>query len=167
MEMLDSNMSIITLISRRCFVIRAGAATAALAGAGLAACAKTPSADNVVYKTPTCGCCAAWVEHVKRAGIEIRVVNLPDISAERARLGAPADLASCHIALIDGYVIEGHVPVDAVKELISTRPDAIGLFVPGMPIGSPGMESAQGVQPFDVILLDKAGSRSVFARYGG
>ncbi len=134
---------------------------------GVAACqAQTPSGNAmIVYKTPTCGCCTAWVEHVTAAGFNPRIVEMADLTPVRTKLNAPDDLASCHVAVIDGYVVEGHVPADAIKKLIAERPDAIGIFVPGMPLGSPGMESPYGLQAFDVILLRHDGARKIFASY--
>lgn len=133
---------------------------------GASACASGATDAMIVYKTPTCGCCTAWTERLSTAGFEFRIVERDDLSAIRTSLGAPDDLASCHIATIRGFVIEGHVPADAITKLLSARQEAIGLFVPGMPPGSPGMEGPYAAQPFDVILLKKDGSRHVFARYG-
>ena len=154
--------------TRRSFLT--GGGTLITAGAllgGVAACqAKTsPSNEIVVYKTPTCGCCTAWVEHVATAGFKPRIVEMADLTAVRKQLNAPDDLASCHIAVIDGYIVEGHVPADAIRKLIAEKPDAVGIFVPGMPLGSPGMEGPFGSQPFDVILLRHDGARDVFASY--
>lgn len=156
--------------SRRSFLCNSGAliTVGALLG-GVAACqAQTPpnGGEIVVYKTPTCGCCTAWVDHLTSAGLKAQVVNQDDLTITRKRLNAPDDLASCHIAVIDGYVVEGHVPADAIKKLIAEKPAAVGIFVPGMPIGSPGMESLRGSPPFNVILLDRDGRREVFASYG-
>lgn len=153
--------------SRRTILLKLGAAALTFAGvSGTSARAREKSDANIVYKTPTCGCCTAWTEHLKSSGLDFRVVNLDDLSPIRKQLGAPADLASCHIATIGGYVVEGHVPADAIKTLLNERPDAVGVFVPGMPLGSPGMESRYPAQAFDVILLKKDQSRMVFRSYG-
>ena len=156
--------------SRRSFLINCGALiTASALSGGVAACqAQTPpnGSEMVVYKTPTCGCCTAWVDHLTSAGLKARVVNQDDLTKIRKRLNAPDDLVSCHIAVIEGYVVEGHVPADAIKKLIAEKPAAVGIFVPGMPLGSPGMESVRGSRPFDVILLDRDGGREVFVSYG-
>jgi hypothetical protein len=106
------------------------------------------------------------VDHLTSAGLKARVVNQDDLTKIRKRLNAPDDLVSCHIAVIEGYVVEGHVPADAIKKLIAEKPAAVGIFVPGMPLGSPGMESVRGSRPFDVILLDRDGGREVFVSYG-
>jgi hypothetical protein len=123
------------------------------------------TSEIVVYKTPTCGCCGAWVQHLTDAGLNARTVNQNDLTKTREKLGAPADLRSCHIAVADGYVVEGHVPADAITKLLTERPDAVGIFVPGMPLGSPGMEGPYGSQAYNVILLRRDGSREIFASY--
>lgn len=152
--------------SRRVILRNLGGAALGIAGF-MSAGARATSAkhENTVYKTPTCGCCTAWTEHLKRAGFGYRIVEREDLSEVRKSLGAPADLASCHIARISGYTIEGHVPATAISRLLALRLEAIGLFVPGMPLGSPGMEGPNPAQPYDVILLKRDGSRQVFARY--
>lgn len=153
-------------VSRRVVVLRLGATALGLAVlTGAPACASGAKDKNIVYKTPTCGCCTAWTEHLKGAGFDFRIVEVDDLSETRKALGAPPDLASCHVARIGGYVIEGHVPADAIAKLLAAPQDAIGLFVPGMPLGSPGMEGPYPAQPFDVILLRRDGSRQIFASY--
>jgi hypothetical protein len=119
-----------------------------------------------VYKTPTCGCCSKWVEHLRADGFTVRVSDLEDLSALKKTSGIPARLQSCHTARIGAYVVEGHVPASDVRKLLSERPGVAGIAVPGMPIGSPGME-VTGVkpQPFDVIAFDKAGQTRVFASH--
>jgi hypothetical protein len=121
----------------------------------------------VVAKDPDCGCCGAWVEHIRSAGFAVEVIESPQMNRVKARLGVPQDLASCHTAEIDGYVIEGHVPADSIKRLLAEKPRATGLAVPGMPAGSPGMEVA-GMEPeiFEVMLFGPSGQKS-FARYKG
>lgn len=120
-----------------------------------------------VYKTATCGCCKLWVDHLQKAGFKVQTHDLEDLSPVKERMGVPASLASCHTAEVGGYFIEGHVPAQDVKRLLRERPDARGLTVPGMPIGSPGMESPSGkVQPYEVLLIAKDGKPSVYARHG-
>jgi hypothetical protein len=119
----------------------------------------------LVHKDPNCGCCAGWVRHLKDAGFAVTVEETADLEAVRKRLGVPADLAACHTAEIDGYVIEGHVPALAVRRLLQERPKAIGLAVPGMPAGSPGMEGGLA-QAYDVVLFEVDGSRR-FMRFVG
>ncbi len=121
----------------------------------------------VVTKDPTCGCCTAWADHLRRAGFPVDMVETAEIGRVKARLGVPASLASCHTAEVGAYVIEGHVPAAEIRRLLAERPAARGLAVPGMPVGSPGMEM-EGMEPdtFEVVLFGPAGQRS-FARYRG
>jgi hypothetical protein len=116
-----------------------------------------------VSKDPDCGCCTGWVDHLRQEGFPVAVTDAPDLSSVKARLGVPDNLSSCHTAEVSGYVIEGHVPADAIKRLLRERPQAVGLAVPGMPIGSPGMEGGTP-EDYEVILFGKEGL-SVFGRY--
>ncbi|MFL6112751.1 MAG: DUF411 domain-containing protein, partial [Catenulispora sp.] len=131
----------------------------------LAAQSKPPA--MTVYKDPTCGCCSMWVEHVKKAGIAATIDQTTDVNAIKTQRGVPARVRSCHTALIDRYVIEGHVPVKEIQRLLKERPaGVIGLAVGGMPIGSPGMEvTGQKAQPYRVLAFDSAGATTVFASY--
>jgi hypothetical protein len=117
-----------------------------------------------VYRSPTCGCCAKWVDHVKAAGFSPTVHQVEDVSPVKARGGVPGELQSCHTALIGGYVIEGHVPADVIQQLLTERPKVAGIAVPGMPVGSPGMEQGSRVDPYQVIAFTKDGKRSVYAK---
>jgi hypothetical protein len=120
----------------------------------------------VVHLSPTCGCCADWVEHIESAGFATRVHLEANPAAVRRMLGVPEVLGSCHTALVDGYLIEGHVPADDIKRLLEERPDARGLAVPAMPIGSPGMEMGDRRDAYDVLLFDAERAR-VFTHYPG
>ena len=118
-----------------------------------------------VFKDPNCGCCVGWVDHLRRQGFAVRATNTSDMTSIKKRLGVPEPLASCHTAQLGSYVIEGHVPAHAIKRLLAERPEALGLAVPGMPIGSPGMEG--GIpETYDVILFG-ANGQSRFGRYLG
>ena len=119
-----------------------------------------------VYKDPTCGCCALWVEHLRKAGFTATVTDVEDMTALKTKHGVPPRARSCHTAVTGDYVIEGHVPAADVQRLLKERPSVVGIGVPGMPIGSPGMEVA-GVkpQPYDVLAFDKAGQTTVFASH--
>ncbi len=124
--------------------------------------------DIEVYKTPTCGCCNDWVKHLQDNGFTVKAVNVPDTGPVRARFGMPPKYGSCHTAVIAGYVVEGHVPAREIRRLLAERPTAIGLAVPEMPIGSPGMDGPvyQGQKdPYDVLLVQPDGSSKVFASY--
>lgn len=141
-----------------------------------AAQAETPApmttavpAHVLVHKTPTCGCCVAWVEHMRQSGfeVEVRDHDYGALDALKRRLGVPAGKGSCHTAEVGGYFVEGHVPAADVQRLLAERPAARGLTVPGMPAGSPGMEMPDGrVQPYAVELITKGGDSEVFARHG-
>jgi hypothetical protein len=120
-----------------------------------------------VYKDPTCGCCSLWVEHLRKAGFSATVTDVEDMTAIKTKHGIPGQARSCHTAVVEGYVIEGHVPVADVQRLLKQRPAIVGIAVPGMPIGSPGMEVANvKPQPYDVLAFDKAGQTTVFASHG-
>ena len=119
----------------------------------------------VVYKDPNCGCCSGWVRHLEKAGFVVTVRETADLDAVRKGLGVPADLSSCHTAEIDGYVLDGHVPAAAVRRLLEERPNSIGLAVPGMPAGSPGM-GGDVPQKYEVILFGATG-RQPFMRFIG
>ena len=118
-----------------------------------------------VYRDPGCGCCEAWAELARRVGYEVALRNEPDMPAVKRRLGVPANLASCHTAVIANYVIEGHVPFDRIARLLAARPaGVIGIAVPGMPAGSPGMEMPDGrSEAFQVFAFDAQGRSSIFA----
>ena len=121
--------------------------------------------DIVVYKSPTCGCCDGWIDHMRAAGFRVIARDTSDVGAVKRRLGVLPTLGSCHTAIVAGYVVEGHVPADAVKRLLEERPKIVGIAVPGMPAGSPGMEDARPHVSYEVIAFDAAGRTSVFARY--
>lgn len=120
-------------------------------------------ADILVYKSLTCHCCDRWVAHLRRAGFKVYVRTQERIAPLRAKHGVPQTLASCHTAIAGNYTIEGHVPASAIRRLLKERPAVAGLAVPGMPIGSPGMEQGNRREPFDVIAFDEAGRTTVFA----
>lgn len=118
-----------------------------------------------VYRDPSCGCCGAWVSYLRTQGYTVTVHEDQSMAAVKMRLGVPTAAASCHTALIDGYVIEGHVPVEDIRRLLAEHPNARGLAAPGMPIGSPGMEMGAPGR-YDVVLIEQNGSLRVFATYG-
>lgn len=121
----------------------------------------------VVTRDPNCGCCGNWVKHVQAAGFPVEVVEVPDVAPLKLKLGVPDALASCHTAEVGGYVLEGHVPADAIKRLLAEKPKVTGLAVAGMPVGSPGMEvPGQAPDSYDVVVFS-AGRQNVFARYRG
>ena len=151
--------------SRRTILFGAVAASATLVGAPTFGQGALPKV--AVSKDPNCGCCSGWVKHMRGAGFLVEVTDTSELNRLKIRLGVPQALAACHTAEVDGYVIEGHVPAPAIKRLLAERPQAKGLAVPGMPVGSPGME-VEGSPPetYEVILFGPSGT-STFARYRG
>jgi hypothetical protein len=129
--------------------------------------ATTPAAAVMtVFRSPSCGCCSAWVDDMQASGFTVEAQDVQDMATVKAMHNVPATLQSCHTALIDGYVIEGHVPAADIERLLSERPAIAGLAVPGMPVGSPGME-VEGMPPapFNVVTFDRAGNSNIFASY--
>ena len=133
----------------------------------MAAAAPAAEAGVVqVWKSPTCGCCGGWVEHLRAEGFEVEVHDVADLRDVKAENGVTDDLASCHTALVDGYVVEGHVPAEDIRRLLAERPDVAGIAAPGMPVGSPGMEvPGRAADPYEVVAFTRDGGRSVFARH--
>jgi len=127
---------------------------------------EAPASDNVVvYKTPSCGCCTAWADHLRANGFTVTVEEMQDLKLLKTRLGVPDDLESCHTATVGGYFVEGHVPASDVRRLLAEKPVAKGIAVPGMPVGSPGMERGDQRDPYQVIQFGDDG-RTVFATHG-
>lgn len=177
----EMNISAITgqLVSRRAAV----AGGLVLGGLWLAGCSPPDSRSSAglenmsegsttstrkvamtVYRDPSCGCCEAWAKIAEQAGYQVSLIDDPDMIAVKQRLGVPLELASCHTSAVDDLVVEGHVPLDQVDRLLRERPSGIaGIAVPGMPLGSPGMEVPDGsVQPFQVIAFGRSGETSIF-----
>ena len=119
-----------------------------------------------VQRDPGCGCCLNWVAHLQKAGFKVLVTESPVMDAVKDQKGVPKTVRSCHTGVVDGYVIEGHVPAADIQRLLKERPAVVGLAVPGMPAGSPGMEMSSGqVQPYNVLAFDKSGKTTVFASH--
>lgn len=149
-------------------VLLAGALTACSSESKQAAAQATPQKPQglpsvTVYKSPTCGCCSKWVDHMRASGFEVETMDMADVTPMKERLGVPQDLRSCHTAYVGGYVVEGHVPADVVKTFLDEQPEATGLTVPGMPMGSPGMEGSYS-ESYNVLTFDEQGQRRIFAQ---
>ncbi|MCM2335934.1 MAG: DUF411 domain-containing protein [Pseudomonas sp.] len=157
----------------------AQSATAAATAATAAAGDRPPAAEAAstspvaalplvtVHKSPTCGCCGLWVEHMQQAGFTVEVIETDEVGAVKERVGVPYGKGSCHTAEVGGYFVEGHVPADDIKRLLAEKPDAKGLTVPGMPLGSPGMEVPDGrVQRYETELVGRDGGTTTFAVHG-
>jgi hypothetical protein len=117
-----------------------------------------------VYKTATCGCCAKWVDHMRAAGFDVRTTDVENIGEVKSTYGVPGELGSCHTSLVAGYVVEGHVPADVVARMLREKPKIAGIAVPGMPIGSPGMEQGGQRSPYEVIAFERGGKASVYEK---
>lgn len=145
------------------------ALAAALAGAAaMPLAARAEEAPTMrVAKSPSCGCCGAWVRHLRAEGFRVETVEMGDDALERlkADLGLAPGLRSCHTGVVEGYVVEGHVPAGDIRRLLATRPPALGLAVPGMPVGSPGMEIGDRRDPYDTLLVGPGGGVEVFASH--
>jgi len=155
------------LLSRRTALLAAAAALAS--GASMLAHASPSKPLVEVWKDPNCGCCHLWVEHLQAEGFQVKVNDVGNTAA-RKRLGMPEALGSCHTARVGGYVIEGHVPAADIRRLLKEKPQALGLAVPGMPIGSPGMDGPEykgRKVPYAVLLVQSDGSTRTFTRYAG
>lgn len=150
-------------LSRRTLMSLAAGLGASLVAHGSTSAAAA-GASIEVTRSPSCGCCSAWIAHLRQAGFSAEERLLDDLAPFKARLGVPVDLQSCHTAMVGGYVIEGHVPAKEILRVLSERPTATGLAVAGMPIGSPGMEMGGQPDRYDVMLFSASG-RQVFARY--
>jgi hypothetical protein len=153
------------MISRREW-LRITAGGLALGGMSASRLLALPTAkEATVYKSPTCGCCKKWVEHMEKSGYKVTAHDVPDVGVYKKRYGVPDNLGSCHTAIVtSGYIVEGHVPADVIDKLVAQAPkDIIGLAVPGMPQGSPGMESSTK-DKYDIVAFDKAGKTKVFAQ---
>ncbi len=120
----------------------------------------------VVYKTATCNCCSKWVDHLRQDGFSVQVHNESSLKPIKRKLGVPEVLSSCHTATLGNYVIEGHVPASDIRRLLAERPAGRGLAVPGMPLGSPGMEQGSRVEPYKTLLFDEQGHTSTFSEHG-
>lgn len=123
------------------------------------------AATLTVYKSPSCGCCAKWVEHVQQHGFTVKTIPTEDMMALKQRLGVPDDVMSCHTTKVGNYIIEGHVPAADIERLLAQRPKARGIAVAGMPVGAPGMEHGDHRQPYATMLIGTDGKTRVFARH--
>ena len=152
------------MITRRTFLgqLASGAALAVTASA-LPAFAEPAPPTITVYKTPTCGCCGKWLDHLRANGFKVVSHDVSDTGVIRARYGVPSAMASCHTGLVGDYLVEGHVPADLIRRMLRERPKIAGLAVPGMVAGSPGMETGGKAQKYDVVAFTKNGKTRVYA----
>ena len=126
----------------------------------------TGAKNITVYRSPSCGCCGVWLEHAQKHGFKVEDIKTEDMEALKQKHNVSSQLASCHTTIVDGYVMEGHIPVDDIKRFLTEKPEGfIGLAVPGMPLGSPGMEAGDMKQPFQVLAFNQQGETEVFNEY--
>ena len=144
-------------------VLAVSATLAAALSSAPATSAHSSLPEMTVYKTPTCGCCSKWVDHVKAAGFTVKTIDQPDLSELKADVGVTKALSSCHTALVGGYVIEGHVPAADIQRLLKEKPKIVGLAAPGMPGAGPGMDTSK--DPYDVLAFDASGKTTVWAHH--
>lgn len=140
-------------------------ATAALLVLGVTGAAHAAQ-QITVYKTPSCGCCKKWVSYLEDNGYQVTAKDMPNLSFVKSMSGVKPQYASCHTAVIDGYVVEGHVPTADIERMLKERPDIIGISAPGMPVGSPGMEQGDRRDNYQTITLEKDGTARVYAEHG-
>ena len=124
------------------------------------------SVPVTMYRTPTCGCCLKWADHLEDNGFSVESVVVQDLASLKAQHSVPAELGACHTAIVGDYVVEGHVPAEDIHRLLTERPPVVGISAPGMPIGSPGMEGPNP-ERYEVLAFDRTGERTVFAQHGG
>jgi hypothetical protein len=123
--------------------------------------------DIVVYRSPTCECCGKWIEHLKKNNFNVQEIVTEDVQTIKNKYGVPEAMASCHTAIVDGYVIEGHVPANDIMKLLKNKPKIIGIAVPGMPSGTPGMEMGDRKDAYNVMSFDKENHSEIFNSYKG
>jgi hypothetical protein len=148
-------------MTRRSLLASVSLAALLVASAG----AQAPAPIKMtVYKSATCGCCGKWVEHMKKAGFDVTVNDVENVSVVKNQHHVPVSLAACHTALVEGYVVEGHVPDDVIRKMVAEKPKVVGIAVAGMPMGAPGMETEGVPQHYDVMAFDAAGASHVYAK---
>jgi hypothetical protein len=152
-----------TLNRARSLIVGGAALAVAVTAVAMVATPSSQGQTITVYKTATCGCCSKWVEHLREAGFTVVAEDVTNLAQIKAEHGVTSNLASCHTAIADGYVVEGHVPADVIGKLLDERPSVIGITVPGMPMGSPGMEMGDRHDPYDVLTFDADGNTEIYA----
>lgn len=173
--LLGLGMALVIVAGALLYVQRGGEAGAAATLEPARSATQAPSAPALavstdpsvvqVWKAPTCGCCSKWIEHLEAAGFDVEAHDVPNMAAVKAQYGIPGPVRSCHTALVDGYLLEGHVPVEDVQRLLEERPEVAGLAVPGMPVGSPGMEVGNQQDPYDVLTFAGDGTTAVYSSH--
>ncbi len=151
------------ILSRRSLVLAGGALLFLSGRMSLSAAAALPAVE--AFRNPGCGCCEIWAAHMRRAGFSVTMLDDPELASRRTGLGVPEEISGCHTAVVGDYVIEGHVPPEDILSFLAAKPDARGLAVPGMPMGSPGMEMGGTADPYDVLIFTTDGASKVYASH--
>ncbi|MGB5792234.1 DUF411 domain-containing protein [Poseidonibacter sp.] len=121
--------------------------------------------EMVVYKSPYCGCCTKWIDLMKKEGFNVKTVMLNNVNEIKSKVGLTSKTSSCHTAIVDGYFVEGHVDYSAVKKMLNEKPDILGITVPGMPIGSPGMEQGDVKEAYNILYVNKDGTTGIYEKH--
>lgn len=164
MRLLSPLLVVLALAACDRSVERTGSQTSSVGATTARAAVAVASDTVVVYKSPTCRCCANWVDHMRQAGFPVITHDVADVEPIKRQRGVPSDLTSCHTAVVGQYALEGHVPAEDVRRLLRERPAVAGLTVPGMPTGSPGMEGLTRDR-YDVLSFDSAGASAIYASH--
>jgi hypothetical protein len=151
-------------MTRRAWIgLAGGGVVGAALGAWLIAPRSASAMTITTYKSPTCGCCQKWIDILRADGFDVQVEDMPDVTPVKAQHAIPPRLWSCHTSVIEGYAVEGHVPPDLIRRMVQERPAFAGIAVPGMPVGSPGMEQGTEKEPYQVVSFTRDGSLAVYA----
>ncbi len=155
-----------SLVLGGCTAAKDSGLSAAAGNAAATANAQAVLASEItVFRSPTCGCCGKWIEHAEAAGFQVKDNVTEDMSAVKQQYGVPQNLMSCHTTVVGDYVVEGHVPVEDIQQLLTEKPDIAGIAVPRMPVGSPGMESGDYTEPYTVFSFTESGETAAFAEH--
>ena len=164
-KVLALSLAATSLVLAGCTAIEDSGMSATLSPEDVAIAQAALASEITVFRSPTCGCCGQWIEHAKAAGFQVKDEVTEDMEAIKQQYGVPQSLTSCHTTVVGEYVVEGHVPAEDVQKLLIEKPDVAGIGVPGMPIGSPGMESGDYTEPYTVFSFTESGEIDAFAEH--
>ncbi len=164
-KVLALSLAATSLVLAGCTAAEDSRMSTALSPEDVAIAQATLASEITVFRSPTCGCCGQWIEHAKAAGFQVKDEVTEDMDAIKQRYGVPQSLISCHTTVVGDYVVEGHIPAEDVQKLLTEKPDIAGIAVPGMPIGSPGMESGDYTEPYTVFSFTESGEIDAFAEH--
>jgi len=164
-KVLALSLAVTSLVLAGCTAAEDSRMSATSSPEDVAIAQATLASEITVFRSPTCGCCGQWIEHAKAAGFQVKDEVTEDMDAIKQRYGVPQSLTSCHTTVVGDYVVEGHIPAKDVQKLLTEKPDIAGIGVPGMPIGSPGMESGDYTEPYTVFSFTESGEIDAFAEH--